>query len=205
MALNQAEWYEKLKGFVPKWWFEKEETAPAIFQAMASVFADAERSIENNAKSTFILQSEAEVTDAHGDERNVERLPAEADPFYRERIRNIVNNSNYPTIKALVDSLLINGECVIREHFYGDMCFFSRENFMSRGEILTNSFYNVFSIIVDNQLHEPYSFLSRENFLSREDFYGSTSSDIKIFEQIVAAVNKSKAFGVLYRLLERAA
>jgi len=205
MAQSQAQWYEKLKGFVPKWWFEQEKLAPAIFQAMAAVYAEAELKIENNQKETFILQADGDYLDAHGDERTVPRLPSEADDFYRQRVRNIVNSSNYPDIKALVDSLLINGESTIREHAYGDIVCFSRESFYSRAEVLTDAWYNVFSIIVDNQLHEPYSFYSRENFLSREDFVGSTTSDIKIFEQIVEAVNKSKAIGVQYRLLERAA
>jgi hypothetical protein len=204
MALNQSQWYEKLKSFVPEWWFEQDNYNQAVFQGLAAVLAELQLRGEEHQQITYLDGATEQFLDAHGDERNVIRLIPEPDNVYRERIRNIVNNSDCPAIKGLVDPILINGEATIIEHFK-DRVFFGREAYYSRKQLFLDAFYNLFTIIVDNQTHAPYSFLSREQFAVREDFFGTGESELSLFEQIVAIVNKAKAFGVMYQVLERSA
>ncbi len=203
-ALTQQQYYEKLRAMVPPEFFEKENINVAIFNGIAAVFARLHQDAEDHFKETMIKYPNATelFLDSHGEERNVERLSAEPDPVYSERVRNITNSSDVPAIKAIVDALLINGESTILENNEARI-FASREQFYSRGDLFTEIFYNVFTIVVENQLHDPYSFTDREYFFSREDFLGATESDLAIFQQISAAVDKAKAFGVLYRILER--
>ena len=114
----------------------------------------------------------------------------------------IANTVSCPAIKALVDALLIVGEATVLEDFEGNV-FFDREEFYNRGRIMIDPIKDTFSIIVDMQLHEPYSFYDREDFMEREDFIGANNSPLKIFNLIVEQVNANKAFGTLYRVIER--
>lgn len=201
-----TQWQRRFEAALPGWWVtQSEQVQRALLAGAGAVFERLHGQAEEHFLQTFLLEAEGVYLDAHGEERNVERLPAEPDDVYRERVRNIVNSSNYPAIKSIVDSLLINGECTIWEHAYGQFICFDRESFMNRSEVYTDPKYNTFTIVVDNQIHDPYSFFDREYFLDREDAVGTMESELALFERIVATVNKSKAFGVLYRLLERAA
>jgi hypothetical protein len=202
MAMSQAQWFTKLKSFLPSWWYENEKYQIAVLEAMAAVFAELDIEADNHFNETFISKATAPVLDAHGAERSVDRLTGELDAPFSQRIRYIINQSNPVDIKTMVDSLLIKGKCDIREHGLGDALFASRGSFCNRHEVFTDISYDTFSIVVDKQLHDPYSFLSRENFASREDFIGSSESSLPIFQAIAAAVNKAKAFGVLYRISE---
>lgn len=200
------QWQRRFESSLPGWWVtQSEDVQRALLAGAGAVFERLHGQAKEHYDQTFLLLATGVYLDAHGEERNVERLPAEPDDVYRQRVRNIVNSSNYPAIKQIVDQLLINGESIIWEHQYGQFPCFNTESFLNRAEVFTDPKYNTFTIVVDNQIHDPYSFFDREYFLDREDAIGTTESEISLFERIVATVNKSKAFGVLYRLLERAA
>lgn len=200
---SQEDWYKKLKSFVPGWFFEEEEQInEAVFQGLAALFSELELRADEHQAETFILQADSGYLDEHGFERNLTRGDGELDPPFAERIRNIINTSNRPAIKALVDALLEVGESTVVEDFDHNL-YFNRESFFNRGEIFIDAIYNVFSIIVDRQVHAPYSFYDREYFYTREDFIGTNESSLKLFELIVDAVNRAKALGTLYRLVER--
>ena len=203
-----AQWQRRFEAALPGWWIaQTEEVQRALLAGAGAVFERLHQQAEEHYRMTLIGPggSEGVYLDSHGEERNVERLPSEPDDQYRERVRNIVNSSNYPAIKAIVDALLINGESTIWEHQWGQAVYLNSESFLNRSEVFTDIKYNTFTIVVDNQIHDPYSFFDREYFLNREDAVGTGESELALFERIVAAVNKSKAFGVLYRVLERAA
>lgn len=201
MALTKDQWFLKIKSWLPEWWFEKQNHQVAALYGLAAVLSELDQETDNHLAQTFISQSDAPVLDAHGDERNVDRLDGELNSPYSNRIRHIVNQSNPTALKALVDSLLTRGKSTIREHDT-DRIFASRGSFLNRHEVFTDAFHNVFSIVVDKQVHAPYSFLSRGNFAGRGTFVGTGQSDTARLQAIVAAVNKSKAFGVMYRLTE---
>lgn len=202
MALSQAQWYEKLKQLVPSWVFEKEKFNVALFQGMAKVLEQSQIQYEDHLKETFIDTAGETFLDIHADERSIDRLPSDSISTYRQKIKNILNNSNCPSLKNLVDSLLIRGESTIVEHY-------AAENFMDRGAFLNRNvigvdvIYNAFTILVDYQIPEPSGFYSRESFFNREFLQGSNESLDSVFDNIVQTVNKNKAFGTVYRLIER--
>lgn len=202
MALTKAQWYEKLKGFVPSWFLEEEEYQKAHLMGLAAVMEKLQLEVDNHVAQTFISQSEGEYLDAHGDERNIDRLTNELDAQYQLRVRNLNNTSNIPSIKSIVDKFLIIGESTIIED-YNSAFFFDREAFLNRSYIFFDEIYNAFSVIVEKQIHAPYSFVNRENFLDRSDYVGTTESSDYVFSLILEAVNKAKALGTLFRIIER--
>ena len=204
MALSQTEWFEKLKSLVPTWVFEKDKFNVAIFQGMAKVLEQGQLQYENHLKETFIDTAGEDFLDIHADERSVERLPSDTISTYRQKIKNIVNNSNCPAIKVLVDALLIKGESTITEHHTPEN-FFNREAFYNRGVLGNEVEYDAFTILVDFQVPDPSGFFDREAFYDREFTYGSHDSLLSVFENIVDTVNKNIAYGTVYRLIERGA
>ncbi len=204
MALSQSQWFEKLKGWVPDWFFETSGVQAAHFQAMAKLFSELETNLENHIGETFICQSEASFLEEHATERNIKKFLNELDSVLCLRVSNLVNTSDPISIKSIVDGFLIVGESIIVEH-ENNAVFLDRETFFDRGVAFSSIFYNFFTIIVDKQIRPPVTFMDRENFMDREDIYGQTESSINLFTSIVDAVNRAKAFGILFRLIERAA
>ena len=202
MALTQAQWFAKLKGWVPEWFFSTPKYSEAQFQALAAVFAAIEVVCDNHQIETFIAQAHGQFLDEHGLERNIFRLLNELDATLSPRIRNITNTVNGVSLKELVDQLLSVGEATLVEDYEASR-FFNRELFLNRGDILVDAIYNVFSIIVPKQIHAPFSFYSREYFNNREDFIGTNESSLELFQLIVETVNRAKALGTMYRLIER--
>lgn len=201
--MTKAQWYTTLKGWLPDWWSITGEDE-AILWGMAAVLEKLQASMGDHVAQTFIMQAEEGYLDEHGGERNLTRLAGEINTNFAERIRNIANTTNRPALKLLVDALLDVGECTIVEDWENGT-FFNANDFLNRGELLINAIYNAFSIIVDNQVHAPYSFFTREDFCDREDFVGTNESSLELFQQIVEAVNAAKALGTVYRLIERVA
>ena len=202
MILTKDQWFVKLKAFVPEGFFEKEENNVAHVKAVAKLLEVLQQDAQDHVDNTFILKSNDEFVDEHGRERTIKRVTSETDPTYAERVRNLLNQSNCPDIKDLVDKFLAKGVATIIEHFR-DAPFMNRENFMNRGSIFVDVKYNAFSIIVDRQLHDPYSFVNRENFMNREDFVGTNKSSQRVFDIIVNSINENKALGTVYRVVER--
>lgn len=203
MALTQDQWFNKLKGWVPQWFFASAQSQEAYFKALSLILNQLQEGMEEERNATFIMQADAPVLDLHGDERSVTRITDETDGIYKIRVQTLSNSVQKAKIKAIVDALLQNGECIIVEDFEG-YAFLDREVFLERGEaILFADFYNTFSIIIDSQRPEPFSFLNRENFSDREDFMSGLSTPDVVFDAIINAVNDNKALGVLYRLVER--
>jgi hypothetical protein len=203
MGLSQAQFFAKIKSWVPEWYFESEEFNIAIFQGFAKVLANLQQNAEDHQKQRFIGLAESLFLDLHGAQRGFFRLPRETNPVYASRVRSLLNRSNPPALEALVNSVLIVGTCTIREHGLGDIICANRGSFLNRREVFTDNYYNSFTIIVDRQIHPPYSFLNREYFANRGDFLGSNTSDQTVFDLILEVVNTNKAAGTLYRVLER--
>lgn len=203
MALSQAQWLAKLKSWVPDWYFQTSHYNEAIFSGWALVFSEVQQNADQFFAQTLITESEDEYLDLHGFERGFFRLPLEINPSYAKRVQSLLNQSNPPAIEDLVNSVLIVGTCTIREHGFGDIICLNRGSFLNRSEVYTDSYYNTFTIIVDEQIHAPYSFLSRGCFFDRSNFFGTSQSDVTVFDLILQIVNNVKAAGTLYRVLER--
>jgi hypothetical protein len=132
----------------------------------------------------------------------IPRLQGETNGAYSQRIKTIINKSNLPALKAIVDSLLINGESQFIEHHSAEN-FFNRNAFYNRNIINYEVVYNAFTVLVNQQIPPAETFFDRENFYDREDFYGSKESSLSLFQAIADAINGSKALGTVYRLIER--
>lgn len=199
---TQAEWLLVLRKMLPGWFFNEEDNQLAHMQGAAAVLSTFEEQLDEHIRETFISQSTGDFLDAHGEERSVARLAGEMDAQYSIRVRNIRNQSNVPDIRSIVDSLLIAGTSTIVEDFDAAL-FMDRDVYMNRGALLISAIYNTFSIVVDKQLHPPYSFMDREYFGDREDFMGTSESSDYVFQLILEAVNNAKALGTAYRIIER--
>lgn len=202
MALTQEQWFEKIKGFVPTWVFENERLQVATFQALAKLLATAHSEMELLAQETYIAQADAYL-DLHGSERSVARLEDEEDAPYALRIRYITNTTNKVVLKQIIDALLLVGTCEIREGMSPDNIFTNRSSFLNRNEFYNDYHYNVFTVVIDKQVHPPYSFLSRGNYLNREDFIGSSETGDTISASLQAAIDSAKAAGIMYKIVER--
>jgi len=202
MALSQSQWYELLKANLPEWFFEKEDLNAAIYQGIAKAMATVHEDLDCHFDETNIDTATTETLDeTFGDIRTIPRFPNEQNDQYRQRLKNLSNQSNCPDIKAIVDLLLIVGEStIIEDDDSGVFC--NREHFLNRRELLIDPVTNAFSIVVDQQLHEPYSFCDRENFSNREDYVGQAESSQFIFDLIVEAVSRNKLCGTFYRIIE---
>lgn len=205
MGLSKSQWKERLKRLVPQWVFEKVKENDAIFSGMAAIMESAQSDVTEQIKETYIDQATDEYVELQGSERSVTRLTDENLSSYRERVKIIKNQSNLPDLKLLVDALLIRGESTFIQHDDQIGNFLNRENFLNRDIIDFQVVYNAFTILIDFQVPLPTSFYDRENFFNREDTFGSGDSLDSIFSNIIETVNKNKAYGTVYRLIERAA
>lgn len=205
MALTQEQWYQKLKSWVPQWWFEQERYNIAVFKAIAKVFSELESDIEAHIDETFITRASDHFLDAHGSERNVDRLSLEVDSLYADRIRRIINQSNRVAIKRIVDAMLIVGECKLIEHGL-EGPFASRGTYANRREIYTDRRWNqYFTVLIEKQIAASNSFANRSTFASRQNYIGTIGPlPIEILlSSINTAIQKARAGGVLYRLIEQ--
>ncbi len=202
MAKSKAKWKEIWKSLVPNWYFENPDHQEAHVSGFAAMMNQLEQDIEDHVDETFITRAMGLFLETHGDERNIPKLVGEFDAQYAIRVQNLANQSNCPDLKDIIDKLLIAGEATISEDF-GIGCFANRECFVNRGELLLDPIYNVFNVIVDKQVHEPYSFVDREFFANRGDFVGQAESSDFVFQLILEQVNNNKALGTLYRIIER--
>ena len=202
MALTEDQWNEKLKRLVQTW-VTQNQGAQASVRAIAKVLAAQQQVVDNHISETYIDTGTDEYVALHGDERSVERLPDENLSSYRERVKLIVNQSNLPAIRAIVQALLLRGQPTIIEH-YSASNFLGRNSFLNRNIIDYQVLYNAFTILIDYQIPVATSFYNRESFLNREFLNGSSISSDTVFKNIILAVNKNKAFGTVYRLIERA-
>lgn len=199
---NQQEWYDTLESWIPSWFFLEEDNQVAHVQALALILSYNDSQVYEHVMQTYIQNAEGLVLDEFATNRGLSRLPGELDAQFRVRIRNISFDGDCPTLKQLVDSVLIAGESTIIED-YESQLFLSRNQFYNRGSILVEEIENVFTVLVDKQVHEPYSFMNNEYFMDRDNFIGAYTSSDYVFELIKAIIDDNKATGTLYRVIER--
>jgi len=201
--LTQEQWFQKLKSFVPKWVFQENKNAVAQFYGYAKLLESFQTMVSDHLKETFITTSTGEFLDLHGKDRNKYKSLIDTEESFRSRVREILNSSNVEAIRALVNTLLLRGECTIIEHF-------AAENFCDRGAFCDRNvievgdlIYNIFSILVYHQIPTAITFCDVNAYCDNMSTIGENESDITLFENIVEVVNAAKALGTEYRLIER--
>jgi hypothetical protein len=182
VALTQEQWFQKLKKFLPKWFFEEENYQKAHIYGVAKVLEALQANAQEHVLATFVMDAEDEELDQHGYERGVTRLSGETDAQYAPRVQSLRNRSNRPSIQDLIDSLLAVGEATLLRDEDEGYLYCDNEYFADRDCILVTITYNSFSIIVDNQAQS-------------DSFY----------DVISEAVNTTHAFGTGWRFIEREA
>ncbi len=200
-VLTKSQWKAKLNSFYPRWFFHTEENQDAFIEGVAAIFNQLDQDVSDHIDETFIQTSNDYYLDAHGGERKLERISGELDTQYRLRVRNMGNKTSKATIKEIVDSFLYTGESTILED-WNPTNYVNREAFVDRGTVIIDSIHNAFTILIDNQSHDPYFFVDREYFVDRSNYVGVSIPDEYLFNIISAAVDDAKALGTLYRIIE---
>lgn len=203
-AKSQEVWFNQLKSWVPSWWFSEIGIQEAHFQALAKVLSTIEQSMLDTVNDTFIDRASEEYLDLHGHERLVYREQGEPNSLFSIRVKtkSLKSQVAKQDLVRIINQFLIRGQASIKEDFEGSV-FYDRGSYFNRAEILLEPAENTFTIVVDKQIHEPWSFFSREFFFNREGFIGSSESAEDIFQLIIRAVDDNKAAGVFYRIIER--
>ncbi len=180
-ALTQAQWYEKIKGWVPTWFFSNPGYQTAVFQAIAKLLESADIEMRAQFDETFITRAMSLMLDQHGYERGILRYVDETDANYAERIRNLANVLTPSSLEVIANAFLLTGEAKIMEHsIQGIFC--DRESFLNRQEVFSDINYNTFSVVI------PYQ--------------GVTLAAERALIAIATTINNSKALGTLYRIVE---
>lgn len=148
---------------------------------LAKVFERVELDREAHILETFIAQAEDPFLSSHGDERRIERESGESDESYASRIRNLTNAPDLPAIVNQVNSFLLTGTCTSIEHDI-EGSFYDLNSFYDTRDILTDIYYDMFTIVIPNQ-------------------GGSAEADAAR-RSIAVSVNAAKALGTLYQLVE---
>jgi hypothetical protein len=182
MKLTKDEWYIKLKSLVPSWVLYDGEKIQAVFKGMAAILEQSQQDAVDHIDETFIDKADTDYLDQHGVERVKERLIAEDNLAYSKRIKLIKNASNINDLLTIVNNQLVNGEALIIEG-YDQKNFCNVDAFLNRNTYSNDHIWNAFTIIVENQ--------------------GDPLATANLFANIISAVNKEKAFGIVYRLIEK--
>lgn len=200
---TKAQWFAKFKSWLPQWVFNETTYTNAIFGGIAKTLETSDEATKNLVDSTYIDKAVGEFLDLHAFDRNLERYQDESDLSFATRIKgsSLQSQCDKIALMALINKVLVRGKCVIINDYESEV-FVNRDIYANRGHILIEPIYNTFTVIVDKQVHEPFSFSDREAFVSF-DFVGQNESDLELFNSIINIINSNKAFGTLYRIVER--
>lgn len=203
VQLTKAQWYSKIKTFVPSWFWSTENTNKAWANALAKCAEQLQITLAQNINDTFILDAAKGTLDTHGGERSIPRVTGELDGPYAVRVQNLFNQSNVVALAQLINKVLVAGKARIQEDF-NSVPFCSRDNYCNRAVLfLSTPMVNGFSVVVDKQTHAPFSYCSRDYYLGRgEGFYGTAESLDTVFASIRQITDDNKAMGTLYRIYE---
>lgn len=205
---SKTAWEIKIKSWVPAWFYTNRRIETAFISALARVFSEAESEIAEQVAQTFIEKAFSGYLGMLGEERGVKKFAEEFDTDFRKRIRSaaVISNANIPALIELLNKIVIRGKVAIKED-YEVGTFFNRGNFFNRGDIAVTPILNTFTVVVDRQIHEPYSFFNRDAYFGRAfvggGFLGQIESSSKVFELLIQTINENKAFGTFFRIVER--
>lgn len=192
MALNQSQWYAKITKWVPGWMFKKKILSPAVFQAIAAVFAQIQKDTDDAQTSTFITESAAPVLDLHGDERTIPRLTGELDASYAPRVQSgLFVGVGQQLLESVIDPILFSGDAFMIENeqygFYDDPDVSMTPGYPYYDDYWTRwldhqKWYNWWTLIIPDQTGAP--------------------SITLIQQAIIAVIETNKAFGTTYDVLD---
>lgn len=181
IALTKDEWVAKLKTWSPVW-FSEGPQALAVLNGLAQLLADAGDEVDWMISETFITEATDNFLASLGDERSVYQLPAETTPAFRSRVQASATASYcpLPAVLALVQALtpVDPANAWVRDEFSGGL-FADEGSFCDRRDVLLDVVKDGFAIFVDHQ------------------------TDLQTLQLIADSVQAIKAFGTVFRLIER--
>lgn len=200
---SRSQWLNRLKSWVPRWLFNETKYSDAVYESIAQELSSVQSRTSESIDSTYIDKAIGSYLDLIGSDRAVSRRLGEDDLTYAARIKTTRTKSDCDKISLmnLINSVLINGTCVILDDFESEI-YLNRDSYLNRGFIFSEKVVNGFTVIVEKQIHDPYSFLNRENFINF-DYIGQNESDLRVFEVLIDIINSNKAFGTMFRIVER--
>jgi hypothetical protein len=120
MALTSDEWFQRLKSWVPGWFFDSEGVQGALFRSIASGLNQVQSDSDELLSQTFISTASGNYLDLHGSERRITRNSGESDATYSSRVRIATNTATDPSMEQLIDGTLNNGVSqIIENKYYG--------------------------------------------------------------------------------------
>lgn len=195
-------WKTKVDAFIQNSVYKDTVYTDAVLWGLAAVLCKIDETLDFHTVQTYICEAQRAYLLEHGKERKVDPKVDETDASYATRVKQIANRVSCPDIKAVVDELLDFGEATIIEDS-NSAIFLNRDDFLNRGEVIIDQILTAFTILVDNQVHEPYSFADNGFFADNGDHMGHIASNLELFNIIIEAVNAVKACGTAFRLIER--
>lgn len=206
MAETQEQIFQKLKGWVPKWFFESPDLQQTTFYAMAKVWEKVESQVEEAFDATYITQAAGEDLDRHGAERDCPRNTLEDDSSYAVRIQHLEGISDKVTIKKIVDGIIFRGECIIQEHQEdGPFCGAGYGTFANRSKVIARQDHNAFTVVVPRQIAPPNTYASRGFYAGVLSAFAGNKAFVsaqRVLEIVRKAVAEAKAAGVAFRIHE---
>jgi hypothetical protein len=204
--MTQGQWLSKLQSFVPDWLYVDAPRANALLDACAATMADHDAELDYLSSQMFIETASGAYLDLWGRDRGVTRNVNESDDTFRIRVQtaNLRNLSDKPDLLSIVNSLLIRGQASMSEDSDGSLYLNRSQLFLNRNVIeFATLIKDAFTILIDKQIHAPFAFESRAQFVGRSTFIGTTQSSPVVFQNLIQAINDNRAFGALYRIVER--
>lgn len=183
-VLTKQQWYDKIKRFVPAWYFQDELNQKAHFMGLAKLMETLQQDVSDHFDETMIETADGEFLDEHGSERSITRKTAESDTDYRPRIRIFLNTVAYTNLKALIDDLIEAGNpCTLIENW----------NYGFADDTESDYFYDDPDAVWIEQ-KKSYNWLT---FL----IPSQPGDDTDIKAEIVELIEYNKALGVTYDIL----
>ena len=197
-------WYEKMIALIPSWVVrDPDGKMAAMFKAAAELFSSMQTVLTEHLRETFIDSAEGDFLSLIGDGRGRPRTENEPDTVYRARIRSVTNLSTCDEIKKIVDPFLITGESDVSE---SSPVFFDGTTFIGFNFFLNSADEeNIFNVIVPKQITPLGFFYDTNSFYDDNIFYSSVDAPDYIFDNIKITVENEKAYGTMWRFIERRA
>lgn len=193
MGLTTDQWYDKLKSWVPSWYFEGDEQqvcfSRGVFKGFAAILSQVQEDCDDQQASTFIMNDKdiAPIIDLHGAERNQPRN-GELDAPYKIRIRDsLFKHMDESALADSINAQLESGTVTMIENsqngFFDDdistAIFFDDSADNSRW-LDSHKWYNWWTAIIPLQ---------------------PDADRDTIFANVIAAIEANKAYGTTYDIL----
>jgi hypothetical protein len=179
-AIGPDAWYARLQTWLPTWFFANQQHQDAVLTGVAETLAEGGSEVDSLIGETFITRA-GQFLSTHGDERGVYKKSTESDDQFRLRVQRASSASNLgiEDIRATVAAMINGGTSYWVHPDYECGSFCDRSYFCNRRDVVFDVVTPGFTVFVDNQANPS------------------------LLQLIADAIREQKAFGVVFRFIER--